>query len=439
MSDNGKDSKRQEYRERNNEYAREWRERNRERLRAYQREYYEHNKDKMNERSRAYSSEHVENRKAYQKAYYERNKDKLVAYSLEKHRRLHDEWDGSKDELDIKIEEAAKKSVSNYPYKLSLRDIAEQLGVSRSTVRDRMIKMGIDTTVKDASEKVDMRIIDTLEEYRQKGLKRPSANDIANIVGVSASMVRCRMSKMGIDTSRGYTIKNKKIEEPEKDELNIKILKFIDEYTKENGSAPSLRKIGAEFGVSGQTISNRLDGLGVSKEKAHGPRKINDKLWEEMYKLIEQGIEKDGMMPQSRELSRKLDTSQSVVQRRLSKYGYTNYNYKERRTLVTEIIKEYMDIHHEVPSMKYIREKTGMGYPTISRILRELGYSTPRQDQLNGTSMIEVDRKILAMVHEAERRGVKRPTIQQIADETGISLSSARNRMKALGIDTSRQ
>ena len=158
-----------------------------------------------------------------------------------------------------------------------------------------------------------------------------------------------------------------------------------------------------------------------------------------MYKLIEQGIEKDGMMPQSRELSRKLDTSQSVVQRRLSKYGYTNYNYKERRTLVTEIIKEYMDIHHEVPSMKYIREKTGMGYPTISRILRELGYSTPRQDQLNGTSMIEVDRKILAMVHEAERRGVKRPTIQQIADETGISLSSARNRMKALGIDTSRQ
>ena len=43
------------------------------------------------------------------------------------------------------------------------------------------------------------------------------------------------------------------------------------------------------------------------------------------------------------------------------------------------------------------------------------------------------------MVHEAERRGVKRPTIQQIADETGISLQSARNRMIALGIDTSRQ
>lgn len=43
------------------------------------------------------------------------------------------------------------------------------------------------------------------------------------------------------------------------------------------------------------------------------------------------------------------------------------------------------------------------------------------------------------MVHEAERRGVKRPTIRQIADETGISLQSARNRMIALGIDTSRQ
>lgn len=98
-----------------------------------------------------------------------------------------------------------------------------------------------------------------------------------------------------------------------------------------------------------------------------------------------------------------------------------------------------MNIHHEVPSMKYIKAKTGMGYTTISRILGELGYSTPRQDQLNGTSMIEVDRKILAMVYEAERRGVKRPTIQQIADYTGISLSSARNRMKALGIDTSRQ
>ena len=80
-----------------------------------------------------------------------------------------------------------------------------------------------------------------------------------------------------------------------------------------------------------------------------------------MHKLIEQGIEKEGMIPQSRELSRKLGASQSAVQHRLNKYGYTNYNYKERRTLVAEIVKEYMNIHHEVPSMKYIRARTGMG------------------------------------------------------------------------------
>lgn len=69
-----------------------------------------------------------------------------------------------------------------------------------------------------------------------------------------------------------------------------------------------------------------------------------------MYKLIEQGIEKDGMMPQSSELSRKLGTSQSAVQHRLRKYGYINYNYKERRTIVAEIVKEYMNIY----TMKFL-------------------------------------------------------------------------------------
>ena len=289
MSDSRKDSERQkEDRERSREYAREYRERNRERIRAYQREYYEHNKDKMRERSRAYSSEHAEDKRAYRKEYYERNKDKLVAYNLERYRTLHERWDGSKDELDLRIEEAAKKGISNYPYKISLRDIADQLGVSRSTVRNRLLKMGMDTVVKDASvkdasvkdtsERVNTEIRDVLEEYSSKGLKRPPAKDIANMVGVSAATVRNRLNRMGIDTSKGYTTNKKKTEEPEKDELNIKILKFIEEYTKENGRSPSLRRIGAEFGVSGQTINNRLARLGVSKERAHGPRKINDQL-----------------------------------------------------------------------------------------------------------------------------------------------------------------
>lgn len=158
MGDSRKDSRQQkEDVERAMEYQREWRERNAEHLREYQREYYERNKDKirdkMREKMRAYNNEHADEIRAYRKEYYERNKDKIKAYKLDRRNNLHERWDGSKDELDIKIEEAVNKSTSKYPYKFSIGDIAEQLGVSSSTVRDRMIKMGINKSNEELNKK----------------------------------------------------------------------------------------------------------------------------------------------------------------------------------------------------------------------------------------------------------------------------------------------
>lgn len=141
------------------------------------------------------------------------------------------------------------------------------------------------------------------------------------------------MVSMGIDTTRKF---DKKIKEPDKDELNIKILKFIEEYTMETGYKPSLRRIGEEFNISRQTVHNRLTALGVCTR----------------------------------------------------------------------------------------RDSTEF---------------QPRISKENDNKSEEINRKILYIVEEAERRGVKRPTMRQISDEIGISLSSVMNRMIALGIDTSRQ
>lgn len=197
MGDNRKDSRRQkEDVERAREYHREWRERNAEHLREYQREYYERNKDKMREKRRekrrekfrAYNNEHADELRAYRKEYYERNKDKIKAYRLDRRNNLHERWDGSKDELDLKIEKAVNKSTSKYPYKFSIGDIAEQLGVSSSTVRNRMIKMGINTS----SEELNKKIIDIIEAYRLKGLDRPSMQTIADQTGVCVATVRKR-------------------------------------------------------------------------------------------------------------------------------------------------------------------------------------------------------------------------------------------------------
>lgn len=439
MGDSRKDSRQQkEDVERAREYHRELRERNAEHLREYQREYYERNKDKMREKRRekfrAYNNEHADEIMAYRKEYYERNKDKIRAYRLDRRNNLHERWDGSKDELDIKIEEAINKCTSKYPYKFSIVDIAEQLGVSSSTVRNRMIKMGINTS----SEELNKKIIDIIEAYRLKGLDRPSMQTIADQTGVCVATVRKRMISMGIDTTRIDRVSNKKIKEPEKDELNIKILKFIEEYTKENGRVPSLRRIGAEFDVSRQTIHNMLTSLGVTTERVHRTKDGYDPLWEEIHKLIEQGIKNDGLMPQTAELAEKLCVSYGAVQCRLNKHGYARYNYKERRNMIIKTIEEYTDKHNEIPSITYVCSNTGIPTGTVSRVMHELGYDTQRKNQMT-INKAEVDRKILAMVHEAERRGVKRPTIQKIADETGISLQSARSRMIALGIDTSRQ
>ena len=164
----------------------------------------------MRERKRAYNMEHAEDRLAYQREYYERNKEEHRAYSLERHRNLHEMWDGSKDELDIKIEEAINESVSRYPYKLSQRDIADQLGVARSTVRDRMVKMGIDTSREAAQEELDRKIINIIETYKLKGTERPSMQTIADQTGVCVSTVRNRMVSMGIDTAKKHRASNKK-------------------------------------------------------------------------------------------------------------------------------------------------------------------------------------------------------------------------------------
>lgn len=388
-------------------------------------------REKCREKSRAYNSEHADEIRAYRKEYYEHNKDKIKAYKLDRRNNLHERWDGSKDELDIKIEEAVNKSTSKYPYKFSIGDIAEQLGVSSSTVRDRMIKMGINKS----NEELNKKILDIIEAYRLKGLDRPSMQTIANQTGVCVATVRKRMISMGIDTTRKF---NKNIKEPDKDELNIKILKFIEEYTKENGRSPSLRRIGAEFDVSRQTIHNRLTSLGVTTDRVHRTKDGYDPLWEEIHELIEQGIKNDGLMPQTAELAEKLCVSYGAVQCRLNKHGYARYNYKERRNMIIKTIEEYTDKHNGIPSITYVCSNTGIPTGTASRVMHELGYDTQRKNQM-ARNKAEVDKKILTMVHEAERRGVKRPTIQQIADETGISLQSARNRMTALGIDTSRQ
>lgn len=185
MGDNRKDSERQkEDVEHAREYHREWRERNAEHLREYQREYYERNKDKMRDKSRekfrAYNNEHADELREYRKEYYEHNKDRLREQALERQRSLHERWDGSKDELDLKIEEAVKKSASKYPYKFSIGDIAEQLGVSSSTVRDRMVKMGMNTPREVNNEELNKRIISIIEAYKLKGIERPSLQTIAN-------------------------------------------------------------------------------------------------------------------------------------------------------------------------------------------------------------------------------------------------------------------
>jgi len=137
---------------------------------------------------------------------------------------------------------------SEYESGINLIPLGEKYGVSYTTIRNRLLKEGVQIR-KSGFNKIELPVDEIKSEY-ESGM---TLAEVAEKYAISYSTIRNRLIEAGVQIRNGWGLS--KIELP------------FDEIISEYQSGMTLTEVAEKYGVAPNTIRNRLREAGVQTRK----------------------------------------------------------------------------------------------------------------------------------------------------------------------------
>jgi len=275
-----------------------------------------------------------------------------------------------------------------------LREIAEALGVSVSTVHKYARKLGLQPKfkrrIKSAGEMEG--VLRQVAELHSRGL---SPGEIARQTGYSTIRVKQFLRMLRV-----------RAEAEPSDELKLK------QVAELWGSGLKVREIAERLGLSTSSVYFYLSVAGL--RRGSGPRKMSEEKMRQAVELWKSGVT-------LREIARRVGVSVSTLTRHLRA---ANLRRKRKAVISNRVLSQIARMHASGATAREIAGKLGLHVATVRKKLKALGLA-------KGGSAKTVGEGELKVMAELFHSGL---TLREIASRLGVSVDAVKYRLKKLGL-----
>lgn len=294
---------------------------------------------------------------------------------------------------------------------VKLKEIAERLNISVSTVRRYVRKLGLQPRFRKIKGTSSWdSVAEQVVELWHKGAK---VSDIARSVGVSKATIYSYLRHLGLKRQRPANVK-----------VNEEKLREMVEMLE---SGATITEIARKLGVSRHTVQRHLKLICPSGLNGCNRRKLE--AWE-----LERAAEMWRAGAKLKEIAEHLGVSVYTVYLHLKKMGLINVN---RRKISEDKIKQIAEMRLAGAKLKEIAERLNVKEGAVRYYLRKMGLTrsvkrkVEKKMESTGSVKRKVDENKLKQMVDLWHEGL---TLKEIARQVGLNVYTVMDYLHKMGL-----